>query len=246
MDALSDEQIATNETTFLDLIKSIKIEGADIDGLCNYLTSSDFFTAPASTKFHNSRRGGLCEHSLNVYNSLITLVDQFASHDEITQIQDTNAITGEPMTMPDGSPMMKEEHTRVRNFSDDTLKIVGLLHDISKTNFYESYIQAKKVYSESGSKYDNMGNFDWVSEEQYKVKEPTDRMLAGSKGTNSFLIISKYIPLAEEEIIAIINQYAGMDKTENTEDLGPILNRYNLTVLLHVADVLSSYVIEKI
>jgi hypothetical protein len=244
---LTDEQIEANKTTFLNLIKSIDVEGADIDGLCNYLNSTDFFTAPASTKFHSSYKGGLCEHSLNVYNALTTLIDQFASHDEIKQVPAVIPLTGEPIMMPDGKTQMTDEaHVRVRNFPDNTIKIVGLLHDVSKTNFYESYVQAKKVYCATGSKYDNMGNFDWISEEQYKVKEPTDRMLAGSKGTNSFLIISRYIPLAEEEIIAIINQYAGMDKTENTEDLGPILNKYNLTVLLHVADVISSYVIEKI
>ena len=38
-----------------------------IEKLCSYLETSDFFTAPASTKFHGAYPGGLAEHSWNVY-----------------------------------------------------------------------------------------------------------------------------------------------------------------------------------
>lgn len=43
----------------------IKRRGAD--HLLEWLLSSDFFTAPASTRFHAAYEGGLVEHSLNVY-----------------------------------------------------------------------------------------------------------------------------------------------------------------------------------
>ncbi len=40
-------------------------EGAD--KLLDYLEhKSDFFTAPASARYHGAYEGGLCEHSLNV------------------------------------------------------------------------------------------------------------------------------------------------------------------------------------
>ena len=35
-----------------------------------WLESSDFYVAPASTRFHGSYAGGLLEHSLNVYDEL--------------------------------------------------------------------------------------------------------------------------------------------------------------------------------
>ncbi len=44
--------------------------------LLDYIKSSDFFDAPASTKFHLARKGGLCEHSLNVYYRLKELVER--------------------------------------------------------------------------------------------------------------------------------------------------------------------------
>ena len=46
-----------------------------INELLDYLEKSDFFTAPASTKFHGAYAGGLCEHSLNVYDELVKLVN---------------------------------------------------------------------------------------------------------------------------------------------------------------------------
>ena len=42
-----------------------------VDNLLNYLNTSDFYRSPASTKYHGSYAGGLVEHSINVYYSLI-------------------------------------------------------------------------------------------------------------------------------------------------------------------------------
>ena len=47
---------------------SIHREGSA--ALLEYLNKSDFFTAPASARFHGSYAGGLAEHSLNVYHCL--------------------------------------------------------------------------------------------------------------------------------------------------------------------------------
>lgn len=40
------------------------------DKLLKWLSGTDFFTAPASTRFHLAYEGGLCEHSVNVYRVL--------------------------------------------------------------------------------------------------------------------------------------------------------------------------------
>ena len=50
---------------------NIHREGAD--KLLDWLHKSDFFTAPASTRFHLAVEGGLCTHSINVYNRLLQL-----------------------------------------------------------------------------------------------------------------------------------------------------------------------------
>ena len=89
-------------TTYRALIKR---EGAD--KLLDYLMSkSDFFTAPASSKFHNDFEGGLLDHSLNVYHRMVKLLE------------------GE----------YGEKWSEV--VSPESVAIVGLLHDVCKINYY--------------------------------------------------------------------------------------------------------------
>jgi len=86
----------------------IKREGAD--KLLDYLASPscDFFTAPASTRFHGAYEGGLCEHSLNVYDCLCDYM-----HRE--RVRELYGLT----------------------CSEETLAIVSLLHDVCKINCYK-------------------------------------------------------------------------------------------------------------
>jgi hypothetical protein len=63
--ALSESQIQLNKKRFLSLISSEEREG--LGSIVAWLEQSDFFQAPASTKYHGAYPGGLCEHCLNVY-----------------------------------------------------------------------------------------------------------------------------------------------------------------------------------
>lgn len=202
---LTPEQIDINREKFISILKDKVHE--DCEPLIEYLDSTDFFFAPASTQYNCSYDGGLCEHCLNVYNILCTLSSLYKQYDE------------------------------------DTLAKVGLLFSLNKINFYEKSIVNKKVYSDYGAKKDNLGKFDWQSEETFKVKQ--DRVSYGSKGFNSYMIASRYISLTDEEITAIVNQSAGMDKFENVEDIGIILDNNNLTVLLHSAILIATYIEDK-
>lgn len=55
---------------FLALCRE-NIHREGIDKLLAWLEKSDFFTAPASTRYHGAYEGGLVEHSLNVYEQLV-------------------------------------------------------------------------------------------------------------------------------------------------------------------------------
>ena len=65
----------TNREKFIEIYKE-KITREGADKLLDYLTSDkcDFFTAPASTRYHGAYEGGLLEHSLNVYECLCQIV----------------------------------------------------------------------------------------------------------------------------------------------------------------------------
>ena len=88
--------------------KYIKREGAD--RLLQHLLSSgsDFFTAPASTRFHGAYEGGLVEHSINVYECL----KDYLSRERVKELYGIEV-------------------------SDETVAIVALLHDLCKMNFYK-------------------------------------------------------------------------------------------------------------
>lgn len=75
--------------------------------LLKWLLSSDFFTAPASTKFHSAYEGGLAEHSLKVYKRFLKMI--------ISEYGDnyTNVI------------------------SNESIALIGLLHDVCKVNCYK-------------------------------------------------------------------------------------------------------------
>ena len=203
---LTTKQIDDNKKEFEGLIRSIGIKGADTEGLITWLEAGDFFYAPATTRYHGSYPGGLCEHSLNVYYVLRKLASEFAG-----------------------------KFAGATGYSEDTLKAVGLLHELGKVGYFETF--SRNV------KNDDTGK--WEQRQEYRVRDPKDRDTIGGKTLNAFLAISRYIPLSAEEMAAIINQYAGMDKSENTEDLYSVLGKYPLVTLLHSADLISCYCIER-
>ena len=93
-----------------------KVQRPGAERLLEFIRKSDFYTAPASTRFHGAHEGGLLEHSLNVYDRLFDKAfnDPFWS----------KALSG---------------------IAEENVIICGLLHDICKTYFYDVEMRNKKV-----------------------------------------------------------------------------------------------------
>lgn len=64
-----------NIERFKTICSSITRPG--IESLMEWMESSDFYTAPASSKYHGAEPGGLLAHSLNVYDELNRLVGAY-------------------------------------------------------------------------------------------------------------------------------------------------------------------------
>lgn len=64
-----------NKQRFISLLRSTARQG--IDDLLEWLEQSDFYTAPASSRFHGAHQGGLLEHSLNVYDEFTRLLKAY-------------------------------------------------------------------------------------------------------------------------------------------------------------------------
>ena len=73
---------------FITLCRS-EIQRNGIEELLLYLEQTDFYTAPASTRFHGNYSGGLVEHSLNVYKATKQLANQ---HQELNISAESIAI----------------------------------------------------------------------------------------------------------------------------------------------------------
>ena len=125
--------------------------------------------------------------------------------------------------------------------NDDSVKIVALLHDISKVNSYEVYSKNEKVYSENGKKQDNLGYFDWVTSLNYKVKDSADRFVCVDHDVNSAYIVSRFLTLSTEEFAAIANHSGGMTNKFSNNDLNEIFKRFPLALFLHQADMMACY-----
>lgn len=71
---------------------NIKREGAD--KLLDYILNSDYFTAPASSKFHSNFEGGLVKHSINVYKRFKQNIENEFGKDQKIISQESIAICG--------------------------------------------------------------------------------------------------------------------------------------------------------
>lgn len=125
---------------FKNLI-NLYVKRDGIDKLMEYLETTDFYQAPASTKFHNNVKYGLCAHSINVFNRLVKILKQeygenFESH-----------------------------------VSMESVAIMGLFHDICKINTFVVETRNVKEYFDGGSKQDSKGKFDWVEKECFVTND---------------------------------------------------------------------------
>ena len=85
---MKDEDIKKNWEEFVSLLRSTKREG--IEGLISYLdTKTDFKIDPASTRYHLNCKGGLLQHTLNVY---YVMRDDFKTFIDIFKIPEDSVI----------------------------------------------------------------------------------------------------------------------------------------------------------
>lgn len=132
---------------------------------------------------------------------------------------------------------------RITPIHKNSILITSLLADLGKINYFDKTIRNKKVYHPSGKKHDEMGDYGWVSEIAYTIKEPQDRYIFGTLGQNAERIITNFIPLSDEESAAIINLHA--DYENPNLNVASIYFTYPLSVMLTCADKLAVFVDSK-
>lgn len=129
------------------------------------------------------------------------------------------------------------------SYNPDSLKITALCHDLSKMNYYTETVKNEKVYSENGTKHDELGNFEWVSKKGYKKRD--DVFIYGNHEQNAEYIARWYFPLTLEESTAILHHMGGMSWDSTKENITEVYSKYPLSTLLHLADMISTYIDER-
>lgn len=77
MTSLPEDVIEQNRTEITGLLELVDPPGIEEFIVYLYGPSCDYFTAPASTSHHLNVRGGLAQHSLNVYRTLLDLNEKY-------------------------------------------------------------------------------------------------------------------------------------------------------------------------
>ncbi|WP_416324865.1 hydrolase [[Eubacterium] hominis] len=183
---------------FLSLYKEhIHREGSEklLDYLMNH---SDFFTAPASTRFHGAHAQGLLEHSLNVYDCLVDYLNR---------------------------PRTKELYRM--EYSQESIAVVALLHDICKVNCYKESMRNVKVDGK------------WTQVPYYEFEDN----LPYGHGEKSVYIITGFMRLSREEAFAI-RYHMGFSGSEDARSIGFSFENYPLSFALSTADMEATYYLE--
>lgn len=177
-------------------INTIKRQGAS--DLLEWLKKSDFFTAPASTKYHLACKGGLVQHSMNVYFELQKQADLLCK--------------GE--------------------YSEETLAIVALLHDICKVNFYKE--STRNVKNEVTGQWEKVPCY--TVDEKYKF---------GGHGSKSVYLIMLFMKLTPEEATAINCHMGAYDRPSGDYTISGAFENNKLALMLSVADQYASFIDER-
>lgn len=163
--------------------------------LLEWMKSTDFFTAPASTRYHGACAGGLVMHSVNVCN---VLFNRFAGQ----------------------AP-------------DESLAICGLLHDLCKANFYKAGFRNVKD--------DATGQ--WEKVPSYSVQDA----FPYGHGEKSVYLVERRMRLKNDEAVAIRWHMGGFDDAVRggSYAISEAWRGYPLGVMLHIADLEATYLLER-
>lgn len=185
---------------FISIFKEhIHRDGAD--KLLEYLLSdkSDFFTTPASTKYHGDYDMGLVTHSVNVYYCLKDYLSRARCLSEYKM-----------------------------NYSDETIALVALLHDVCKIKCYHKYL--RNVKNEEGV-WEQVAAFNFEDPEPF------------GHGEKSVFLISNFLRLTNEEAYAI-RYHMGFSEEGSGRNAGKAFEKYPLALALNVADMEASYYVD--
>ncbi|MCF0243693.1 MAG: HD domain-containing protein [Bacteroidaceae bacterium] len=183
---------------------------ASLGKIFDYLEKTDFYTAPSSTMFHLNCPGGLCKHSINVFKTAKALNDKLLAED-----------------------IESKESIVAQKFSDETIAVAALFHDLCKIGMY--YPEEK--FTKDGK--------NWIKYLGWGI----DDQLPMGHAEKSLYRLSCLIRLTTDEILAIRWHMGMFDMGEKGSSLRTsfyqALDQSALVILLQCADNYASRCLEQ-
>jgi hypothetical protein len=218
------------EKEVLDLLNNVNRNG--MQSLIAYLQGMDFFTAPASVKWHDTFVGGLAYHSLLTYKILKDKVDYYG----LTVSEDTIRICG---LLHD---LCKVDYYKRKEFEPVTDKQVNYL----KSLLAEAGIEGSAPYEKMSKTYASklIGFLKGEEREQPSLDEPewdVDDILPLGHGEKSIFVLQRFIQLTNEEAISIRWHMSFSDPGvhffyPSGKPHKDAIDKYPLTILLYTSD----------
>ena len=189
-----------------------------MDRLMDYVRNSDFYEAPASTRYHLSEPGGLLQHSLNVYYAL-------------------SAKRHSPLW----GPLLK-------NIPEESLILCALCHDFCKIHYYKRIDKSKKCRapqdiasaSKKDIKNDNIGQYVWKTVDAYEIE---DKFPFGHGAKSVYLLQQFGVPLQEFEALSI-RFHAGAEDSSLSNSFKKAVAMYPFVLCLHESDSYAANILE--
>ncbi len=190
---------STTKDEFIEIFRQY-VTRPGAEAMLDYLENkSDFFTAPASARYHGAYEGGLCDHSVNVYHCL----KDYLQRERVSELYGLS-------------------------YSDETVAIVGLLHDLCKIGCYQS--GTRNVKGADGK---------WTQVPTYQFRDP----MPYGHGEKSVYIVNGFLRLTREEAFAI-RYHMGFSGNEDKGQVGNAFQMFPLAFALSVADMEATYFLE--
>lgn len=190
------------------------IRRSGMDSLIAYLLQSDFFTAPASTKYHGAYEGGLAEHSLHVWHLLMEKNNYY----RLGLSTEVTTITA-----------LLHDVCKIGFYATETKSVLKGKKKIVKNKKIDGqWIEVEEEVN------------DWQQEEVITIK---DQFPMGH-GEKSVIMLLRFIPLTDLEIAMIRWHMGGYVPKDDYAALRNAVEMYPAIIALHAADLEASYLLK--
>lgn len=211
------------------LLRETKREG--VEDLIKFLATSDFYTAPCSTRFHLAKKGGLVEHSLNV----VTCARRLSAQYEYPAPIESVVIAA-----------ICHDLCKVNFYTYDKEEATDAQAQYLRSLCTKAGIRVPEKLNKSYASIciDHLKSMRPLPLPEFKPAFVIDDQFPLGHGEKSLYITQQFIKLTTEEALAIRWHMGGFDLPNPRHAFDNAMKTSKLVAILILADQEASYLME--